>query len=357
MHQHNNGQKYKHIIIEVKGGGEMNQEWDEIEKVIHTYYNNRYEMLGEKKYEDFKWAYLFLPTLQGRRTYFKERRLLEEEIDHACHQPIDLGFTTFNIAINWCSRQLQRNLCKVTMQLKVEIFYNGNQGIKTIEQSYHCMRLMKGLGKWCIETDRYFNEFEDWNFGNKKRKIIKEKVSTTKMPKGIYKREKAVAYAKKYAVTPNAYKWKNYTKWGGDCTNFISQCLYAGEIPFDHAGKSVLEKWYWYSDAYRTPSWTSADAFKTYMLNNKGYGLVAQLSDFQHMEIGDVVQLGTLEKTTHSMLVVDVIYKDEKKEEIVDLLVAQHSDEGGIFGYNIPLSTKPPARLYYKILGYNPQYT
>ena len=42
-----------------------------------------------------------------------------------------------------------------------------------------------------------------------------------------YNREKAIVYAQKwaYARNPNYY---NFDHVGGDCTSFISQCLYAG---------------------------------------------------------------------------------------------------------------------------------
>lgn len=166
----------------------------------------------------------------------------------------------------------------------------------------------------------------------------------------IYKRQNAVLYAKKYAINPNP-KWGNYEKYGGDCTNFVSQCLYAGEIPFNHTGKDIMKQWYWYSDVYRTPSFTSANALKDYMLSKDRMGIVVSLSHIEEMEVGDIVQLGTLEKTTHSMLVTDVIY-DVTDKKIVDVLVAQRSGIKGIKGSNIPLSSKVKPWLFFKILGY-----
>lgn len=47
------------------------------------------------------------------------------------------------------------------------------------------------------------------------------------MPKREYQREKAVEYAKKWAYRRNP-KYYNYDGVGGDCTNFVSQCIYAG---------------------------------------------------------------------------------------------------------------------------------
>lgn len=53
---------------------------------------------------------------------------------------------------------------------------------------------------------------------------------------GYYSRENAVEYAKKYYLFYNS----NYYTYSQDCTNFVSQCLYAGGI-------SMTDKWYCYS--------------------------------------------------------------------------------------------------------------
>ena len=42
-----------------------------------------------------------------------------------------------------------------------------------------------------------------------------------------YNREKAVEYADTWAMGRNP-AYYDYSNLGGDCTNFISQCLYAG---------------------------------------------------------------------------------------------------------------------------------
>ena len=70
-----------------------------------------------------------------------------------------------------------------------------------------------------------------------------------------YNRVEATKYATKWALSRNP-AYKDYEKWGGDCTNYVSQCVHAGGIPFDHEGNNILKQWYWYSDMNRTPSWT-----------------------------------------------------------------------------------------------------
>ena len=42
-----------------------------------------------------------------------------------------------------------------------------------------------------------------------------------------YNRQKAVAYARRWALGRNP-EFYDYNEIGGDCTNFVSQCVYAG---------------------------------------------------------------------------------------------------------------------------------
>lgn len=42
-----------------------------------------------------------------------------------------------------------------------------------------------------------------------------------------YDRARAVAYARRWALERNP-AYLNFDGLGGDCTNFVSQCLYAG---------------------------------------------------------------------------------------------------------------------------------
>ncbi len=65
-----------------------------------------------------------------------------------------------------------------------------------------------------------------------------------------YNREEAVAYARQWAGERNP-QWQVYDGMGGNCMNFVSQCLYASGIPMDESGSA---QWYWYSDSNRVPA-------------------------------------------------------------------------------------------------------
>ena len=62
-----------------------------------------------------------------------------------------------------------------------------------------------------------------------------------------YDRVAAVEYARKWALSSNP-QIKDYEQWGGNCTNYISQCINAGGIPMDSDGNNVMKEWYWYSN-------------------------------------------------------------------------------------------------------------
>lgn len=119
-----------------------------------------------------------------------------------------------------------------------------------------------------------------------------------------YQREKAVLYAKKWAYARNPLYY-NYDKIGGDCTNFVSQCIY-------EAGKVMNTKdWYYNHANDKSPSWTGVEYLYQFLISNKQVGPFGKKAEQEEMEIGDVIQL-SFDGTTysHSLLVV------ENKEEI-----------------------------------------
>ena len=84
----------------------------------------------------------------------------------------------------------------------------------------------------------------------------------------MFDRLKSVEYAKKWAFdfNPNYY---NFSLIGGDCTNFVSQCLYAGGIPMRY----YKYGWYYSSLNNRAPAWTGVNEFWNFAVNNRGVGV------------------------------------------------------------------------------------
>ncbi len=70
-----------------------------------------------------------------------------------------------------------------------------------------------------------------------------------------YNRSLAIAYAKKWALSRNPIYY-NFDAVGGDCTSFISQCLFAGSKKMNYSRKNG---WYYNSGYDKSPSWSSVE--------------------------------------------------------------------------------------------------
>ena len=117
-----------------------------------------------------------------------------------------------------------------------------------------------------------------------------------------YNRSFAVSYAEKWALyrNPNYY---DFSRLGGDCTNFVSQCVYAGSGVMNTAPETG---WYYYSLNSRAPAWTGVSAFFRFLTENRGPGPFGEQVGIEELEPGDVVQLGTAAGAYyHSLLILE----------------------------------------------------
>lgn len=81
----------------------------------------------------------------------------------------------------------------------------------------------------------------------------------------LYDRDAAVAYARQYALSFNS-QYANYANSGGDCMNFVSQCLHAGGMPIKQQG------FLWYgARSGSSASWKVVDDFLAYIRKSFGF--------------------------------------------------------------------------------------
>ncbi len=139
-----------------------------------------------------------------------------------------------------------------------------------------------------------------------------------------YLRERAVEYAKKYAFSQNPL-FGNFRGIGGNCTNFVSQSIYAAACVMNY---TPTFGWYYISLDDRSPSWTGVDYFYNFMTTNRDVGPFATDVSLDMTEVGDVIQLGRNDDGFyHTLLIVG--YDGD------DPLVAAQTDDA----LNRPLST------------------
>lgn len=108
------------------------------------------------------------------------------------------------------------------------------------------------------------------------------------MRERIYDRVAAVAYARRWALDRNT-AYYDFEKNGGDCTNFASQCIYAGVKAMNF---TPVNGWYYRSSYDRTASWSGVEYLYNFLINNKSVGPYAHVVPLEEAELGDIVQLG-----------------------------------------------------------------
>ena len=145
-----------------------------------------------------------------------------------------------------------------------------------------------------------------------------------------YDGARAAAYAQKWAFGRNP-DYYNFNNIGGDCTNFASQCIFAGCGVMNY---SPLFGWFYRSVNNRTPSWTGVEFLYRFLTENKGAGPFAEEVPLNRLEIGDVVQLG---RATGDFYHTPVVVGFSRGE----ILVAAHSYDA----FNKPLSSYSYARV------------
>ncbi len=103
----------------------------------------------------------------------------------------------------------------------------------------------------------------------------------------MYNREKAVAYAHTWAYGRNP-AYANFDSMGGDCTNFLSQCLHAGGLPMVYR---PVTGWFFSSLQSRAPAWSGVQPFYDFMTGRQKNRPYAVDAAFEDMQPGDVIQL------------------------------------------------------------------
>jgi len=101
-----------------------------------------------------------------------------------------------------------------------------------------------------------------------------------------YNRVKAVEYAN---IWWNSYN-PRFKVFEDDCTNFVSQCLWAGGAPFSFGERS---RGWWYKGEGNTAnwsfSWAVAHSLRWYLANSNSGLRATEVANPRDLELGDVI--------------------------------------------------------------------
>lgn len=84
-----------------------------------------------------------------------------------------------------------------------------------------------------------------------------------------YNVKAAIEYADKYAINYNP-AYYNFNNIGGDCANYVSQCISAGGMPQVVCSQYGTSGWFYKTSSNRSATWTGAPQLRTWMANNRG---------------------------------------------------------------------------------------
>lgn len=96
-----------------------------------------------------------------------------------------------------------------------------------------------------------------------------------------YNRTQAISYAEKWAFSRNP-AYYNFDPIGGDCTNFISQCIYSGSNVMNF---NNINGWYYKNGYNKSPSWSGVEFLYKFLTTNKSVGPFGLETEKENIQI------------------------------------------------------------------------
>ncbi len=135
-----------------------------------------------------------------------------------------------------------------------------------------------------------------------------------------YDRKAATDYARRWAFGRNP-DYMSLNGIGGDCTNFCSQCLYAGGCVMNFTPDYG---WYYISPGDRAAAWTGVEYLYRFLMGHSGPGPLARELPPEQTLPGDIIQLGREDgRWYHSM----VVLQNDTERGWNGILIAAHSND------------------------------
>lgn len=144
-----------------------------------------------------------------------------------------------------------------------------------------------------------------------------------------YNRRDAVLYAHQWAYGRNP-AFYDYEHLGGDCTNFASQCIYAGSGVMNF---TPTFGWYYIDADRKAPAWTGVPYLYNFLTRAEpSVGPAGRPCTLEELTLGDLIQLSFDGETYRHTPVVVSVGQPVTPENV---LIAAHSYDAD----NRPLST------------------
>lgn len=296
-----------------------------VKSVIEQYFTNELKTMSTHKPVD-SGAIISNESL-------KQYNVVKTDLVASWYKEIDETLKDYELYLDYNSIDFNDTSCEVNLIKGTDlIFEKSSQITQQSRGEEHTLVLKKLNNKWTISQDMYLEEGEsdsssnlllkkekynllneeEYNrnlaeevkelkhkkdnvkteaekLKNEKQKYISQRPSASILSYSGYNGNAARDYAYTYYKNYNP-SYTDYSKQGGDCTNFVSQCLKAGGLPTDGT---------WFKDSN---AWIRVIELRNWLVN-KGYA--TEYSWQSNCKVGDVVQLQNSSKGiyTHSLLI------------------------------------------------------
>ena len=136
-----------------------------------------------------------------------------------------------------------------------------------------------------------------------------------------YDRYSAVEYALKWAYSRSP-RFFDFEGIGGDCTNFVSQCLFAGCGIMNYSG--FENGWYYINANDRSASWTGVQYLRRFLLTNEGVAVYGEEAPLEQLKPGDVIQLKNSSGILYHSVIISYIKNPVTPQNI---FICAHSND------------------------------
>ena len=190
----------------------------------------------------------------------------------------------------------------------------------------------------------------------------KERMTTSKndqqgiTPLTSYARATAQSYAIAHVNSPSS-NYPDYSNNGGDCTNFVNQCLEAGGWPQTSTSISRTSNQAWYhpkgstampATSTRSASWTAAGSLFNFLIASPR--VIPSTYPVSSMDIADVIQLSTTANDVHHSMIVTT---RTVSGSTVTIKVHYRNAGGYAVGQNVAVTAFPASELLKPFKLYN----
>lgn len=349
-----------------------------IKAAIDAYFTTRYE--GQKTLQTQDFSAILSDTTQPWVKKEQDKR----DIEIYVAKRFNLQYISYKYKLTYNAINIKNDVAIVRLfESHNVIFKVIAPVVSKLSDLQHIFTLKRTKNSWTIYRDEYQDEFSqqfdhmtkantqsriDANYQAQQALIANESddfvlPATT----NTYNRTAAVYYAASYPTYGHrnlAYKSMYFRDgYGGDCTNYVSQILYAGAPKMNNTGVKGTGWWYNTKGTISPPiantnddtfsnSWSVVSYMFSFLTTNTSHGPYGIKTTICGILPGDVIQLNNGVQWFHEVVLQENLHIDYNCSNPVNYVIIGHDTDR--FKYPLTYYTALYKLRYIHIMGWRP---